>query len=344
MQRRGGVSRYFSELIDALRQLHDFHAELPRIFSDNEYLRERRTFLTAGHFKGKVRILRALNRIPAAWGLRGEFDVFHPTYYHPYFLGALRRPFVVTVHDMIHELFPGLVTDRKTALNKRLLCERASRIIAVSQNTRDDLCRLLGVHPDKVSVIHHGTTMTYNGFPRLTDRPYLLYVGGRAGYKNFRALLKAAQTILPRYDLHLVCAGGETLSREEFEAARMLGIEDRVQLFPSVSPSQLASLYHFSAVFCYPSLYEGFGLPLIEGFACGCPVAASRTSSIPEVAGDAAELFDPRSSDAIASALDRVLGSPSRSRELVQAGTTRVSSFTWRAAAEKTLRAYQDVL
>jgi glycosyltransferase involved in cell wall biosynthesis len=300
MQRRGGVSRYFSELIDALGRLDGFEAALPEMFSDNEYLRQKRTLLTERHFKGKERIMAALNHFSAARALRSSFDVFHPTYYRPYFLNALRKPFVVTVHDMIHELYSEHVRDDGTSRNKRLLCQKASFVIAVSANTKNDLCRLLDVPPDKVAVIPHATSLRFDGSPRLVDRPYLLHVGGRSGYKNFAALMDTAALILPKHDLDLVCAGGEDFSRAELAALREHGIADRLRHFKGLSSGQLTSLYHFASVFVYPSLYEGFGLPLLEAFACGCPVAASATSCIPEVAGNAAELFDPGSTDSIA--------------------------------------------
>lgn len=210
LQRQGGIPRYFVELIGALEEI-GVDARLPKLFSDSEYLEYGMTFLTRRHFKGKEKILNALNRIRAARALKGDFDLFHPTYYSPYFLKALKRPFVITVHDMIHELFPSdYIRDDGTARNKRIVCEKASRIIAVSTNTKNDLCRLLNVPEAKVTVIPHATSLRYDGGPRVFERPYILYVGARSGYKNFATMLEAAATILPRHGVDLVCAGGET--------------------------------------------------------------------------------------------------------------------------------------
>jgi glycosyltransferase involved in cell wall biosynthesis len=117
-----------------------------------------------------------------------------------------------------------------------------------------------------------------------------------------------------------------------------------VHHFKALSADRLASLYHFASVFVYPSLYEGFGFPLLEAFSCGCPVAASSTSSIPEVAGDAAEFFEPRSTDSIAQAVEKVLFSAARSRQLVEAGTTRLGAFSWRNTAERTLEVYRKAV
>jgi glycosyltransferase involved in cell wall biosynthesis len=345
MQRQGGVSRYFAELIEALKSIEGFEAVLPLCYSDSEYLERSRTFITHGHFKGKVRIMSALNLIQARRCLRGEFDVLHPTYYQPYFLGKIRQPFVVTVHDMIHELFGGKeLRNDGTPRNKRALCEKAAKIIAVSNNTRNDLCNLLRVSQEKVSVVHHATNLRYRGEARLHERPYLLYVGTRSGYKNFLPFLHAVSRTVQSAGVDIVCAGGAALTRAEMSEIRCAGLEGKVRHLGSLMGGDLASLYHFASVFCCPSLYEGFGIPLLEAFACGCPVAASRTSSLPEVAGSAAELFDPTSPESMADAVQRVLLDSERARALVQAGTERLRLFSWEASARKTFDVYREAV
>jgi len=345
LQRQGGVSRYFAELIRALEALPEFEATIPLFFSDNGYLQERKTLLTRRHFKGKERIMDALNLVGARRALSGSFDVFHPTYYRPYFLGRLDRPFVLTVHDMIHEAFGGPeVRDDGTAKNKHELCRKASRIIAVSQSTKSDLCRLLGVPPEKVTVIHHATRMSYRGEPRVHSRPYFLFVGARSGYKNFARFITAAGSVLRRAGGDIVCAGGGSLTRNEREQIHRVGLEGRVAHYGFCTPEELVSLYHFAIALCYPSLYEGFGLPILEAFACGCPVAASGVSSIPEVAGEAAVLFDPLSAESMASALELVMTDSSRRDQLVQAGAKRLQAFSWEVSARKTYAVYQEAM
>ena len=343
MQRQGGVSRYFVELIAALKGIEGFEAQLPSIYSDNEYLENKITFLTPRHFKGKERIMAAMNRMRTAKLLASDFDVFHPTYYRPYFLKALKRPFVITVHDMIHELFSTVhVRNDGTARQKRALCERASRIIAVSDNTKRDVCRLLEVSENKVTVIHHATNLRYAGGPNTRDRPYMLFVGSRSGYKNFTKMIEAVARLLIRHGLELLCAGGGSFTRAEMDSIKALGVSSFVHQIPSLHSSQLSSLYHFASVFCYPSLYEGFGIPLLEAFACGCPVAAGSTSSFPEVAGEAAEYFDPLSAESIAGAIENIILHSSRARELIAAGTSRLKSFSWKKSAVKTLAIYSE--
>lgn len=345
MQRQGGVSRYFSDLVGALEEMEGFQAILPALFSDNEYLGNKMTLLTKKSFKGKVRVMRAANLLLARRALNRTYDVFHPTYYQPYFLRRLKKPFVITVHDMTHEILgEPWVRDDGTARNKKIVCRRAARIIAVSRNTKRDLCRLLAVAEEKVEVIPHATTMCYQGEPRLHERPYLLFVGARSGYKNFHRFLEAAAPLLKRYSLDLVCAGGGSLSSGERDAIGSHDLSGQVRHFVSLASSQLASLYHFATLFCYPSLYEGFGIPLLEAFACGCPVAASATSSVPEVAGEAAEMFDPESVKGMRASLERVILSAPRAAELVAAGKARVRAFSWKETARKTLQVYQEAV
>ena len=343
LQVHGGVSRYFAELMAALSEIDGFEARVPVMFSDNEYLGQGLPFLTRRHFKGKERIMAAFNTLQASRTIRDSFDVFHPTYYRPYFLEALKRPFVITIHDMVHELFsPGYVRDDGTSRWKRVLCERSSRIIAVSANTKRDICDLLNVPEEKIVVVPHATRMRFAGGPRLHEKPYLLYVGSRSGYKNFPAFAEAAATVLPRFGLDLLCAGGGRLTREEKEILRSHGLMSRFRHFLSPRTPELASLYHFASGFCYPSLYEGFGLPILEAFACDCPVAASSVASIPEVAGQAAEYFEPRCAESIAAAIQRVIGCPSRACELRAAGRARLEAFSWRDSALKTYSVYRE--
>lgn len=342
-RRYGGVSRYFVELIAAMGRVGGYEAIIPDFFSDNVYLERKQVFLTRSHFKGKGRIMTALNRRISLRAFSRDYDLFHPTYFNPYFLGRNSKPFVVTVHDMIHELYDGTyVRDDGTKNNTRILCERAAKIIAVSENTKNDITRLLGISEKKVTVVHHATTLHYNNSPRLHGRPYLLYVGAREGYKNFARFMVAVAPILLRLDIDLVCAGGGPFSSDEHSALRTYGLMDRVVQLPFFTQDELASLYHFAEVFCYPSLYEGFGIPILEAFSCGCPVAASSTSCFPEIAGPAAEYFDPTKAESIVQAVETVI--ENRKQELVRLGSEQLSRYSWERSAFATLDVYRFAL
>jgi glycosyltransferase involved in cell wall biosynthesis len=344
MQRHGGVSRYFVELISAMETLGGFEAIVPRFFTDNQYLQDSRKLVTRRPFKGKVRIMAAVNRGISLRSLGWQYDVFHPTYFNPYFLTRLTAPLVVTIHDMTHDLFDGgYVRDDGTLQNIRVLCAKAAGIIAVSQTTRNDLCNLLDLPDYRVNVIHHGTSLCYRGEERFHLNPYILYVGERGGYKNFEFLLAAVANFLKEANFDLVCAGPVFLRNERSMIDR-LGVGARVRQVAPSSSYELASLYHFASAFCYPSLYEGFGMPLLEAFSCGCPVVASTIPAFREVAGEAAEYFDPRDPDSAVSALRKVVMDPERSGTLKNLGSKRRQVFSWDKAARMTLDVYRSVI
>lgn len=342
MQRHGGVSRYFVELTTAMKSLDGFEAVIPSFFTDNQYLPKKKVFLTSRPFKGKVRVMSALNRVISRRSLGSAYDLFHPTYFHPYFLSRLKSPFVVTVHDMIHHLYSGnYVRDDGTRLNMRVLCAKASWIIAVSQTTKEDLCRLLNIPDSKVAVIHHGTNLCYHGEERLHAGRYLLYVGERDGYKNFELFLSSAAPVLKIEGLDLVCVGSRPFAGHEKALIARLGVSARVLHIQVTTAGELASLYHFASAFCYPSLHEGFGMPLLEAFSCGCPVVASAIPSFQEVAAGAAEYFDPKDTSSLRSSVERVVLDLRRSEDLVRKGHERLKEFSWDRAARATLEVYQ---
>jgi len=280
----------------------------------------------------------------------GRCDVFHSTYYTEPFD---RAPAVVTVHDMIHELFPdmfvGALNDRFRAI-KRKCVESAAQVICVSHNTRNDVLRLYNLDPDRVSVIHHGSSKLPDvQRPPATvidGSPFILYVGTRWGYKNFARLLEAWATWPHAKHVRLVCAGGERVPTDaELEVMRRMPMPRRVERLGKTADADLARLYRQAMCLVYPSIYEGFGLPVLEALASGAIVATSNTSSIPEVGGDAVTSFDPYDVDAIRAALDAALALQGAARaERIQRGLRRAAEFQWAAAADATLEVYRRAL
>lgn len=361
MQNYGGISRTFVELIERLRA-SGVEATISLWYSDNEHLRraslaegsmpaptawplarmlKRRANIDVVEFMDRRRSVRALKR--------GKWDLFHPTYYYPYFLEHLDgRPFVVTVHDMIHEAFPDMFKPfDPTSANKRSLTERADRIIAISESTKKDIVRFFDISPNKVDVVHHGPTLD----PRLAvPRPgwlptrYVLFVGNRHTYKNFERFAPAISKVMKEEPgLHLVCAGGKPFREYETAMLGELGILERT-IYTDVDDPLLACLYRHAEAFIFPSLYEGFGLPLIEAMACGCPVIASNTSSFPEVAGDAAVLFDPADEDDMSSTMLDVLRDADLRARMAERGLQRVGQFSWERTARMTREVYERLI
>ena len=319
----GGVSRYFFELMRSFTKRQDVEFEVSVRLSNNEYLdqasfsRHLRYRSLAQH-RNVNRIASALNRIHSLRRIRaGQFDVFHPTYYPRYFLNSLgSKPFVLTFHDAASERYGDIYPDLGEGLRdvKKKLIERADAIITISEFSKNEILRYFPVDPAKISVVYLGTafgTELVNGSanPPVAPEPfpYVLHVGKRRLYKNFDGFFRAMQPVLHRHpDLHIICAGGGMLNPDEQAMFHNARLGERVHYRP-VTDAGLLSLYRHARAFVFPSLNEGFGIPVLEAFSGNCPVVLSNRSSLPEVAGDAAVYFDPEDSHSIADAVERVL-------------------------------------
>lgn len=262
---------------------------------------------------------------------------------------------VVTVHDLIFHHFPATF-HRAARIGLELLvprgARRAHRVIADSQATKDDLIETYAIDPAKIDVVYLGLGLSAPADPtsesdlrerwQLGSSPVIMTVAAALAHKNLQRLLEAvASTEIVAGTAVLVVAGHEGLELENLKTlARELGIADRVRFTGWLSDEDLEGLYALANCFAYPTLREGFGLPVLEAMARGVPVACSNTSSLPEVAGDAAVTFDPQDESAIAQAVDRVLSDSALSMDLIRRGRRRAEQFTWRSSAEATLVSY----
>jgi glycosyltransferase involved in cell wall biosynthesis len=236
----------------------------------------------------------------------------------------------------------------KTSQAKFHAVRRADHVICISENTRQDLIERLGVEPEKTSVVYLGHSLQVTNHASLVGRdnnpPFVLYVGAREGYKNFSALIRAfASSRLLAEGFQLVCFGGGALSAREAAYMREHNLDPDLVICRSGGDSVLADLYQRATLLVYPSLYEGFGIPPLEAMALGCPVACTNTSSLPEVVGEAAALFDPHSDEQIVEALESIALSPERAETLTKLGIERARLFSWHKCAEDTLEVYQRV-
>jgi glycosyltransferase involved in cell wall biosynthesis len=278
-------------------------------------------------------------------------SIVHETYYSTVKLASANTKTILTVYDMIHEKFASLFRHGdRTAFVKASAIKRADQVICISESTRNDLLETLDIHPGKVSVVHLASSFTldHNVAPKICTKkkPYIIYVGDRGGeYKNFQSLLDAyACSKRLMIDFKILCFGGGSFSSKEKKLIQQIGLSpDNIEQI-SGDDSVLAFCYRNAAAFVYPSLYEGFGIPLLEAMNCLCPVVCSNTSSFPEVAGDAAEYFDPYNVDSIVHALETVLYSTGRSQELIELGKKRSCRFSWDICAEKTADIYRALI
>lgn len=351
LQRFGGISRYLVRLAEGLQGL----GQDPRVFAPlhcNHYVADLPPGLLQGRETARLpdkalRLLAPLIRAQAGRAIRGFApEILHETYYDPSALRAPGAARVVTVHDMIHERFATGVA-RRVQAHKRAAVTRADHILCVSECTKQDLCELLSVPPERVSVVYHG----FERFPvapmptDLGDTPYLLFVGHRGGYKNFEGLVRAVgQTPHLREALDIVAFGGGAFSAAEQGLVEQAGLRPAQVRQIGGGDGVLGALYAGAEAFVYPSRYEGFGMPLLEAMALDCPVVSSSASAMPEVAGPAAEYFDPEHGpEALADAITRAI-MPARRAALVTLGRARLPEFSWQRCAEESLSAYQRAL
>nr|WP_167616494.1 glycosyltransferase family 1 protein [Maribellus sediminis] len=310
----------------------------------------KKEFIPPVQFKGKKLLLSWINHAYSVRQLHNQqFDLFHPTYYDPYFYNKLKgKRFVLTVHDMTQELFPDLVpVNDETSQRKKYLVDRAERIIAVSENTKKDLIEIWGINKDRIDVVYHGNSMVISNLntkiPGIPEK-YLLYVGSRHRYKNFFRFIRAITPFLKIHpEINLVCAGGGTFSKSELTLLHVLEIRDQVLQF-NFDDSSLPLLYKNAMMFIFPSLYEGFGIPILEAFACECPIACSNNSCLPEIASDAAVYFDPFDEDAISWAVQELFYKASLREDLIKRGSERLSYFSWVKAAQETKNVYDKCI
>lgn len=351
-QQYGGISRYLAHLAEEFYQLNHeikifaglnenyYLQNLPQKIVDGKYIK----FLPKTQRIANIyNNLYITNKIKA-W----QPQVIHKTYYND---KKFDYPTVVTVHDMIHELFAdSFPLKDKTSNIKKIAVDNADHIITVSHSTKKDLMTLLNISEEKITVVHHG----YDYFPYekinndllepFHQKPYIFYVGQRGGYKNFTKLLQAYATMPLRQDFNLIAFGGGTFNSQELELLKKLNLSGGQVKQMSGDDTLLGYLYENAIAFVYPSLYEGFGMPPLEAMAHNCPVICSNTSSIPEVVGDSAVYFDPNNLDDMQYKIETVIQDKVLQEDLQARGQQRIQQFSWQKCAEETLRVYQKII
>ena len=354
IQKFGGVTRYFCELIKNIPQEHQFNLSL--LLSDNHHLKEnydlfkKINILPDKNFKWKDLIekkIYALNRYYSNYCISAnKFDLFHPTYYNTYFLSRLRKPYILTVHDLIYFKFDDAFFKFKSSPTKEYMenaIKNANRIIAISENTKKDLIEILNIDHEKIDVIYHGYNKTIYGKTSKNYGKYILFVGQRSLYKNFITFAKAVGKLLNREkDIKVVCVGSP-FNNEETANLAGLGILNQ-SIAINVDDVTLNDLYANALVFVYPSLYEGFGMPILEAFANNCPVCLSNASCFPEIAGNAGVFFDPKDHDSILNAIEKVIYDNDFAQEIIKAGQNRLNDFSWGKTAKETISSYTKTI
>ena len=369
LQTHGGISRCFVELYKHLPK--EVEARISLHESDNAYVKDMEGvrpkgykydhFMCTRHFLGKGHLHLWLdkfrkhkyypdyNRNYSIELLKsGDFDVFHPTYFNDYFLPYLNgKPFVLTIHDMIPELYPQYFKrDDFQIRMKRKLAPLASAIVAVSETTKRDVVRLLDVPEEKVHVVCHGCSFPkVEGAKPLIDGNYILYVGYRFEYKNFELFFRYVVPVLERHEeLSVVCTGCP-FNDHELQMMEQYGMQNRIIYYWVPTDEDFYALYHYAVCFVFPSEYEGFGIPILEAYQAECPVLLNRASCFPEIAGDAAIYFnmDTKCSN-LADQIELLLSMTAGEREqLLMKQRERLALYSWNKSAEKLARIYSTL-
>lgn len=360
--RQAGIHQYIRALLDEFSSTPQMDAEItalvsPTALSEVPAARSHLTILPASRStESPINRIRVEQLETPALLRQLRADVYHGMA----FVAPLRAPCptVITVHDLsfitqprTHKVFNRIYL----SLYTRLACRRAARVIAVSEWTKRDVVNLLGVDPARVSVIPHGVHARFTPQPpdavaafRARHRigaQSIFFLGSLEPRKNLPALVEAYQRVLPRVpDAELIVGGSPGWKYEPlYKRIAELGLKDKVRFIGQVPQDELPMWYSACAVFAYPSLYEGFGMPVLEAMACGAPVVTSNATALPEVVGDAGLMVPPHDIDGLTHALSGVLASSSLQAELRDKSIVRARGFSWARAAEMTLAVLREI-
>lgn len=370
MQRTGGVSRYFVEILSRLKDF-DIKYELPLTYSKNVYLNEKalsdldnsklnylyENFLPSLNFRGKRKLWKLKNKLfhndfitnrqRDIQSLKNQdFDLFHTTFYDAYFLKYIgNKPFVLTIYDMIHEKYPEMLLDTDTIKNKKYIAQRASKIIAISENTKQDIIDIMKIPEDKIDVIYLGdSVLESNSLSNNKFGKYFLFTGNRTAYKNFYFMILALSDFLKTNpDVKIVCTGSK-FTDWETKFISELSLDSQVVHYFFNNNNEMYWLYHNAVAFIFPSYYEGFGIPILEAFSAECPAILADASCFREIADNGALYFNPKNKKQLAECCDKLLKDPIFRNDIISKGKMILNRYSWEKTTEETVKIYKSIL
>ena len=352
---RSGIGTYVAQVLRALIRVapeHEYYLYTPKPLPQEDLA------VFGGH--PHVRIARCHPLLMGLRARRDRVDLFHGLNYK--LRGWGRHGGVVTIYDLALDRFPEfsrkVFGQRRSFLRTRRTARRASRVVTISENSARDIMEMYGVPRERIAIVSPAVGSEF--YPvadpaagaavkaryGIRREGFVLSGGGVEPRKNIARLVEAfGRAKGLRESVNLVVVGGMDRGAEPIhEAVRRAGLEQAV-IFPGHVPlDDLRTLYATCAVFVLPSLYEGFGMPVLEAMACGAPVVSSNASSLPEVAGDAAVLVDPTDVDAMASAMQRVVEDGNLQEDLRRRGALRAKAYSWERSARDLLQVYRELI
>jgi len=354
LQSQGGISRMYQEILPRICMQNDdvainivtaepilqqlpLHQQIMHIQLPSWPYRFIRPSRLLSGFRDFIRIESEIVKLASR-----KKSIWHATYF--IIPKQWNGPRIVSVYDLIYERFPNLFClpeENKLRLQKRRAIINADKVICISETTRRDVVEFYKIPEEKTQTIYLGYNSAFRQMPDPIDqkeKPFLLYVGTRVHYKNFLNLIKTYAKWKHNHEINLVVVG-KPWSKEEIRNIEGLGLAKNVKIKINITDSELCRLYNNAIALVYPSLYEGFGVPLLEAFACGCPVIASRIPSTQEIIGNLAIYFDPLSIDSMQDALDNSLDLRHDPKYIQIA-----NNFSWDRSAKEIFRLYQELL
>lgn len=357
LQNSGGISSYYFELASHLSRGAfadiDVFQGLNHCIYPFRGLKQPRTRILGWNTMLRPGLARyALNElVTGAWSVAGgRWDIYHNTLYR--FMPTVRaRRFVATHHDCVQERFPELFPDHARIIGaKRRMFQQADLVLCVSESSRADLEHFYGVEPSRCKVIYNGVSPMVRSEAGKTEllqrvrRPFLLYVGIRAEYKNFRGFVSAFAEAGLHADYDILTVGGGAFSDDESRFIRSHGLQEAVISVPLAGRDLLAEAYSMARLLVYPSLYEGFGFPPLEAMLLGTPALVAASPATLEVCGDAPVFFNPSDQADFVIKLKSALGNESSRQEKIAIGLNFVQRYRWDHTAAEVLAAYHSIL
>lgn len=348
---KGGVTRYIRNILSEFEKVNNKNISFFLFTDDKNFI---------GAFKN-IKVIFVKNRNKPYWDyfriipslLKVKPDIiFYPKNIIPFTHGLLRAKKINIIHDLAHfeknmKAYPFLVILYMKIFMK-LSCQIADKIIAISKYTKQDIINRLGINSEKIAAVYEGVEDKFrviHNSEKLNStlkkyeltKPFLFYSGSISPRKNLLRMLKSFYKIKDQIPHNLVVVGAKTWGSDKVYKYISENLKNRVKILGYVSDEELVDLYNMADMYLYPSLYEGFGLPILEAQACGCPVLTSNVTSCPEVAGDSAMIVNPYSTDEIAEAILKIFTDKNLREDLIKRGHENIKRFSWKKTAERIL-------